>query len=194
MHQTLVSEQSQFFAKTFSKSWKENVERVVRLPDCQPAHFQLFFLWLYKRCIFSGSDALRGAIDPEWSLLAHAWLLGDYLQATDFKDAITDTLIAKVSDTFLGAWQTMHEIIYPRSTHNAPIRRLIADIAACKWENQDIKTLRVDPEWAEFLPDLSAALAERRGKEFGEDVPWESDRCRYHEHAQAGTPCYSSKC
>ncbi|KAK3687004.1 hypothetical protein LTR37_019256 [Vermiconidia calcicola] len=152
----------------------------------------MFFLWTYTRRIYSNQEGdVEGQTDKEWDRLANVWALGAYLQATDFKDAITDAIIEKaLTDS---VYQTMHAIINAKSVEGAPIRRLIVDIAATRWDTETLKAQQNDPVWSDFFRDLSIALMAGRPSSVLERARWEYDHCAYHEHRDLNTPCYRTK-
>lgn len=196
LHQQLARDESGFFDSAFRGKWKDTESKVIRLPEYDAEHFQLFYLWIYAHKIFSAkADDVQGSVDKEWDRLANAWALGAYLQATDFKDAVTDAIMDKVSQNRRSASQSMHEIIYPKSLANADIRRLIVDIAVSCWNKETLEARSNDPSWADFFRDLSIALVDQRhyGHSHLPKSPWDADKCWYHEHRTSNAVCYRSK-
>ena len=204
----MVKKETGFFDAALRKGWKETDKRVVPLPEYEAEHFQLFFLWIYERRIFSAKadDVQKGNTDKEWDQLANAWTLGAYLQATDFTDAVTDAIIDKASQSGRHAPQSMHTIVYPKSLAGAPIRKLIVDIAVSCWQKSTLQAQSNDPAWSDFFLDLSVALLENRNIyksqissspyrtiSESEKPPWDLNRCVYHDHMKTKTSCYKSK-
>lgn len=198
IHDKLGRRASKFFAAALKKGWKEGEKRTAHLSEYDPEHFQLFFSYIYHRGIFSSeSDDVRQdetttRTDKEWDRLAKAWALGNYLQATEFKDAVADAIFEKAYSLGSEEYQytgPMHEIIYPNSTSQAPIRRLLVDIAAAHWNLDWIKAQKNDPQWSEFFWDLTImqreAWEEHGTLEFDLRI---EDTCEYHEHAP--NKCY----
>lgn len=142
--------------------------------------------------------------DKEWVRLAKAYALGSYLQAPDFKDAITDAIIAKVAKAGTTAPQMMHQIIYPNSSPGSAIRRLLVDVAIYRWPTEFLETQQKQMEagWLDFFCELAVAMHQARSAEKGKDgaPAFESDTCAYHEHTGTasfgegkGAVCYKTK-
>lgn len=198
LHEQLAREKSDFINAAFRNEWKESEQNIIRLPDYHPEHFELFLLWIYNHTIFSskeGDEPVQqlGGVDKEWDRLASAWVLGAYLQAPDFRDAVTDAIIEKLSSCFSKFNQSMHEIIYANTDASAPIRKLIVDIAIWRWDESILKAQKNDPAWSDFFYDLSIAMmSARKTADFGASPPWVKDPCAYHEHHK-DSACYKSK-
>jgi hypothetical protein len=192
LHKTLAVRESAFFDKAFSKDWKESEENEIRLPDHEPEHFQIFLLWLYTRRIFSSQAmviACNECID-EWDLLANAWALGAYLQATDFQDTVADAILEKTAQG-CGSMHSIHKIIYANSVAGAPIRKLVVDIAAWRWDVPMLEAQGNNAAWSDFFRDLSIALLKTR--ESTEDSRVVKASCDYHDHRLKGGVCYKIK-
>lgn len=195
LHEQLVRKESGFIEAAFRNGWKESEEKVIHLPDHDPEHFQLFFLWVYNHIIFSAKeeDAPEGETDKGWDRLANAWALGAYLQAPDFRDAVADAIIEKLWFGFKFG-QSMHESIYPSTDANAPIRKLIVDIATWRWDPSILKKQKNDGSWSDFFYDLSVAMmSSRKTIDLSGSPPWVRDPCAYHEHLNKNSACYKSK-
>lgn len=190
LHKELASKESAFIEAAFRHEWKESEQNVIHLPDHDPEHFRLFFLWTYNRAMFSMNQSDS---QSEWNLLAGAWALGAYLQAPDFRDAVVDAIIAKAYYNSL-CEQTMHEIIYPNSQTDAPIRKLLADIASYRWGPSKLRALKNDASWSDFFFDLSITMMDKQHSTDGTvTAPWQRDACAYHEHSLNGAVCYKTK-
>jgi len=107
--------------------------------------------------------------------------LGAYLQAADFKDAIIDAIIDKVCTRATLGPQNLHQIIYPNSPVGSGIRRLLVDIAVCRWPNSFLKSRPNKPEWSDFFQDFAVEMHSRWKPKslFGvnEEKPYEQDSC-----------------
>lgn len=197
LHQNLASKESAFIKAALRGEWKESKEKVIRLPEHEPEHFQLFSHWIYDHAIFSAQeggekDAL--GIDKEWDRLARAWVLGSYLQALDFKDAVVGAIIEKATHN-LDCRQYIHEIIYSNSHFGAPIRRLLADIASWRWNRFDMCAQSSRLRHSDFFYDLSMALMHRHDSPDSATAPMRlRDACSYHEHGLHESECYRAKC
>ena len=177
-----------------ARPWRETQTRIVNLPEDDPDLFKIFALFIYTGKIFSPRpndievypDNSRR--DLEWARLAHAWVLGDKVQAMAFKDAITDAICAKIA--LDRKWPiTLHQIIYPGTTAAAEgIRRLCVNIARENWTPLTLKMTLRDEAWSEFFEDLAVVLMEVvNGR--GEKAVAGRPGCVYHEHCE-GTECW----
>lgn len=196
IHKELACQESAFIKAALRHDWQESKQGVIYLPDHDPEHFRLFQLWVYNRSIFSaktGEADKIGGTEHEWDRLASAWALGSYLQAPDFRDAVVDAIIDKAT-TSTNCTQNMHEIIYPNSQANAPIRKLLADIASWRWDRFTLNGLKKEASWADFFYDLSGALIARRDSFEGFHAPLRlKHACSYHEHSPTGSTCHKTK-
>ncbi|QDS75896.1 hypothetical protein FKW77_002467 [Venturia effusa] len=94
IHETIVRQQSPFFEKALScECYKECQERVVKLPNHIPAAFEVYINWANGHRVHLPSRLHGEEGDRISWLLIHAYILGDYLQDVDFKDAVIDALI-----------------------------------------------------------------------------------------------------
>lgn len=186
---------SDFFATMLGGPWHESQTRTVTLEDDDPDVFSIFALFIYTGKIFSARandvevylDGSRR--DKEWVRLARAWILGDKLQSTSFRDAVSDAMCDKIVRD--KKWPiTLHQIIYAETTPVARgIRRLCVDIAVAKWDARTLRGTLRDESWSEFFEDVSVRLMgmreERRNK-----IDFKRQACTYHEHVAAGTGCW----
>lgn len=187
VHESLVRQESGFVEAIFRNGWKENEKRIVRLPEHDAEHFKIFFNFIYTGFIFSSKpgDAFadKPEKDAEWTRLAYAYALGNYLQASDFKDAMMDAMIDKVKKSKQCSHQTMYQIIYPNSVPGSGVRKLLVDVAATRWTWEFLKQQHSAPEWSDFFLDLSIAHHEIRAFPSRKTIVWDNvDTCQYHGH------------
>jgi len=91
VHEQLICTHSPFFANALNGSWAEAHSRVVPLPDDAPSTFAVYRTWLYTGLL----ACTNGSDSDEWELLACAYVLGERLQDSDFKDTVIDAMIEK---------------------------------------------------------------------------------------------------
>ena len=190
LHKALAVNASAFFDGAFRNEWKESSENVVHLPAHDPEHFEIFFLWLYTRRVFSyqANGFVRDGGGEEWDRLANAWALGAYLQATDFKDAIADVVVEQAGQVS-ASMHSLHKIIYANSVAGAPIRKLIVDVAVWRWEASTVEAQASDASSSDFYRDLSIALLKHRAASI--DGRAVKASCDYHAHGEKC--CYKTK-
>lgn len=186
---------SRFFARMLAGPWLESQTRAT-LPDDDPDVFSLFARFIYtgKICSSQSNDVQvypdGSRRDLEWPRLARAWILGDKLQSTSFKDAVTDAICENMARE--KKWPTtLHQVIYPNTTSAARgIRRLCVEIAVSKWEARTLRATLKDEEWGAFFWDVAVRLMGMREKEKTGKVDFEDAGCRYHAHVAEGTDCW----
>lgn len=123
VHETILRAQSPFFENAMARDWKEATEHEVKLPEHTPNFFEVYSRWAYSnRITVNKLDVIQEARIAYCSILCRAYILGDTLQDTDFKDAIIDVL---VSYTDTAHWACLHEAkyIYGNTMYNAPLWR-----------------------------------------------------------------------
>lgn len=192
IHENIAAAESDFIHAAMKHEWAENESRTIHLPAHDPGAFSTFFRYCYGGFIYTATkpetDKQHGiGKDPEWYALADAWVIGDYLEASDFKDGVVDAIIHKILENGRSR-QSMHKIIYPASSPTAPIRVLLADIAAHEWTASYVKRRHNAPEYSDFWKDVAVA----RWNVGSQTIPrYRTDRCTYHEHG-ADRKCYDA--
>lgn len=185
-----------------SGPWRETQNNTVALTDDDPDVFYIFALFIHHGKIFSTRaddvevypDGSRR--DREWARLARAWVLGDKLQATAFKDAVADAICDKMA--LDRKWPiTLHQIIYAASTAMARrIRRLCVDIAVTKWDARTLQSTLRDDAWAEFFEEVAMRLMVMRARKSEglkeSEIDFERPACLYHEHVAEGKACWKT--
>jgi hypothetical protein len=194
IHENLIAPVSEFVRLALTKDWKEAATRTIPLPDDSPEVFELLQNWLYTKHIpsMNPSDGVKDS--AEYSVLVHAYILGDKFGITNFKDAILDSIILKLS--FTGRFDPrLAGIVYDNTMDRSPLRRL--------W--QDIYVWAGNPTWldegqlgefihAVFTLDLSRYQMQMMRGQGPVRPPYEDAHlggCWYHEHGME--ECYRVK-
>lgn len=131
--------------------------------------------------------------DKEWERLAHAWHLGERLDAIPFRDVVVDAIIRKLCQgdhTPVALYKTLHR---SDSQRTACIKRLMIDVALWTWGDELFETDSMREglrENTEFLLDLMAVLAKVRINGIPGVPFFERNTCFYHEHREHNKPCY----
>lgn len=191
VHENVVTARSDFVRTALRGDWKEARERVIPLPDDDPASFGLYASYLYFHRIPSDTFGTAEK-DVEYQLLVRAYILGERFMDTHFQDAVIDSIIQKLRLTKLFDIR-LTNVVYDNTPPDSPLRRL--------W--QDVYVWSGNPNWldennvgdfvhAEFALDLSKyqmILARGQVPQFAPYMggAW---TCGYHEHA--GGVCYKS--
>jgi hypothetical protein len=182
VHERLVSPRSEFARLALRGVWKEAQERTIKLPEDDPEVFSVYQQWLYDRLIHTSSGNLFPQTDDEYEALVKAYILGEKLLDTDFKDAIIDAIVDKFRsqccfDTGLTT------LVFNETPSGSPLRRLWMDayyhFGTSEWleDQPDGKTID-----AGFLIEFSRYQMQVRNGvgTFGRIAMFAT--CTYHEH------------
>jgi hypothetical protein len=190
--------------------------------------FQLFYDFLHSGCIFSkepgphapttnntaavnttiAADTAQHTISTtEWAHLCNAWMFGQKILSTSFKDAVTDAYRSKDFEENGSVFNAHGGYLYPRSSKNSGMRKLLVDIAVWHWPVEALAVHRNRTEaHHEFFFDVALASTKalkRRQVQHHADLLTSSvptplsspvlvvGACEYHEHTDDPTAkCY----
>jgi hypothetical protein len=212
VHEAQLRASSAFFTQMFNGDWKESATRTVILSEAIPQPFSIYVKWLYSRRFYitesddidceEESDTLESGENGERENLWDCYQLGDFLQDSDFKDAIIDALINKmVVENCYPLY--IAQAVYASSTAASPHRQWVVDCAIKFWSKPELDAVAEDavsesgdyPQ--EFRTDLFVAMSAhlRTGVKVTlvADFFQNLDTCKYHEHTKKNTPCYKTK-
>lgn len=129
IHENLLRKASPFFEAALSRDWKESQETVVKLPNGFAPSFQVFTQWLYAnrvyaKCVLDGYSDLNEGVG--WAISVSSYLLGDYLQVSEFKDAVIDSIIdwANQAPSSCKAPSRSARVIYANIEEDSPSRKI----------------------------------------------------------------------
>lgn len=192
VHEHLLTFHSDFFKKALDKKWKEATERMVRLPGIDSDAFQIFAKWLYTGRVYSRTSKYAPWGCPR---LCACYSLGDYLQATDFQDAVIDAPITVI----IGANCTPLMLVccvYPLSREESAYRKLYRDLINTL-NRRSFYFIPLHKVPRDFLEDVITQVFSKStdGINFQSATTYlgGKDKCEYHEHKRLGTPCYKIK-
>lgn len=200
VHKDLVTRHSDFFSAALSKDWKENKTRSVTLEEDDPATFEIFSRFLYSGQIFIVADAGDGSAtkpktlgaggyNEEWNRLTQCWCLGDKLLSSSFKDAITDTAIARLLTTKKFPL-SMPQEVYQASSGDSGMRRLMRDVVVWRWDDYHLSSRFRPDDSIEFYVDVAVTMKKVSEAQRSGDPPYAAkSTCGYHDHNGA---CYKS--
>ena len=173
--------------------WTGDNDRILELPDDEPENIKVYVTWLYSNRIFTKpegevNEESGGGIDG----LIDAYIFGDKIQDSDFKDAIIDALIEINKETktyFTDACQ-----IWESTPPGALIRRYMVDTFVWKGDEDWLEDSIAPHLNQEFLVELGRALYKRTKSptDYTGVTPFVRDSCLYHEHTSKGEPCYKA--
>ncbi|QDS76044.1 hypothetical protein FKW77_005371 [Venturia effusa] len=166
-------------------SHSKSTERLVTLPSHKPDAFRLYLQWMYTHRITIKFDD-----DPPYDELIDGYVLGDYLEDGDFRDAITDVILELVvRGTFLFS-SIPH--LYKNTSEKALLRRAFVDVLVYHTEPTSwISRAREKRELTEdALYDIMENLMDPKHKDTVPLIPLalSPNPCPYHEHANG--VCY----
>lgn len=179
-HKDLLSKHLEFFRAALGKEWKEGHDNKVHLEEENPEIFKIFQLFLYSGCIYSKKDGDLSDFDEsghgrdgEWRRLSEAWIFGEVILSTSFKDAVVDAIITKIKLTNQDP-TGLHTLIYPVSTSKSGIRTLLVDIAVYSWSDVAFQALK--SRWPrEFFFDVAIAFKKMKNKGWTGEAPYETE-------------------
>lgn len=191
INRELANRHSEFTTTALKDEWKEGKEGILRLPEASPEAFQLFYDFInYGTVQFETSECQE---EDDWSVVTEAWLLGDFLASTSFKDAVVDAMTDILHETSDPPVSMCQQIF--RST-NLPVgmRKLLVDLAVWTWSAETLAKQPVDPACLDSFRDVAVAAVDKDRKCLGDwDLPYKRDDigCRYHDHG-SDSPCYKT--
>ena len=161
-HKALLTAKSSWFKCALKLRFKEGIQKKVYLKNHHPDTFQIFIQWLY-----SGDFAMSPGSSKHSSPF-HGYILGDFLQATDFTGYCMDRLFTTFA---LGSKAcpidlSTIDFVYKSTTNGSVLRKFVALTVATHLRTQRSAALYgkklgwgVELETApEFLVDLVLAF------------------------------------
>ena len=185
VHERLICETSEFVKRAMGGEWKESRQRLIRLPDQSPRVFHIYVQWLYLHVLPTRDDSEHSY--GEYDQLARAYILGDILLDTSFRDAVIDAMLDKALT--LNPGQSTIELIYENTVASCAARRLLVDLYTERARGIWLKTWAPDSPARDFFYDLAVALLDKRQKT--ERKEW--NPCDYHDHGLDENPRCQSR-
>jgi hypothetical protein len=87
---------SEFVRLALRGERKEATERVIPLPDDEPAVFKVYQQWLYSGLIHTREPKTDSDFDEKYQLLVKEYIFGEKILDLDFKDCVADALVEKL--------------------------------------------------------------------------------------------------
>lgn len=199
IHESLLRTDSDFFARALRE---EEHRGVVNLPNVTAETFSIYAKWLYtgRAFLLNSTDDEDEGDDIEKRRLQNCYVLANFLQDLDFKDATIDVVIENIVDTKVSQ-QDLAQWIYPNSSEGSPHRTLAVDTFVNVWPRDTWPECKyslgenVPPQFlfdvlANIGPNLENGIANVASPaEFFKNL----DTCKYHEHTRVNQPCYKIK-
>lgn len=193
VHETLLSERSDFFSAALKKEWEEGQQRRIPLPDDNPQVVSLYLHWLYYNKLFCRPPDEQSVEDGnEQSLLISLFVFGEKIQDGQLKDAVIDAIILSTNtpDKNGNRWYPTGAVnaAYKGTPANSPLRTLLVDMyvqhGTSKWIHNTTNT--------DFLLDVSRALLDtQRTEQYPDPTSAAVSSCQYHQHT-TDDRCYAA--
>lgn len=186
VHKDLATKFSDVVALSVKGGFKEAEEGIVRFPEEDPELFRIFAGFIYTG--FVHSKKCDGY--PEIDRLAALWVLGEKLQAGEFKDAVVDAMIERLGSTTEGS-DRIFTMIYSNSVGASGMRRLMVDLAAWCSPAGTFRDAARKEESKEFFYDLAVKYQGLYGVARGSSPFRLEVTCAYHDHGSKKA-CYKT--
>ena len=201
-HKYMVCAKSAFFMAACDKRWGSGRTCRVMLEEQSPEIFAIFMSWLisgelHEAATFidlpdvaTGEKVPATTFNARWNQLARCFILGDFLQAAEFKNTVVDALLedqkrySKDYNKLGGTAAREIILVWANTTKDAPIRRIVLDMAASQIDNlRYLEDEATDAAMQEYLFELASRLIGHRWGRFTAQCPWLKDVCSsYHQH------------
>jgi hypothetical protein len=181
------------FDRTLNGDGSTDEACIISLSDHDPEAFALWRTWIYtgKLAILPETPFPSDSVDERtahYSVLAHAYILGDYLVDTPFMNAIADVYVlnARGIDNTRALYPSNEEIgvLYDGTSPDSPIRKLLVDIwmyrGKVEWLEKEAEE-GILPR--EFLVEVVRELLKLKKLKEGETMsrPWKMTHQQYHD-------------
>jgi hypothetical protein len=209
INQALVCNASKFFKAACKPEWGHGEKNTVTLKEEDPVIFAIFIAWLITGKIENSAELVEiTATDKnEWKScfqkqsfqLGKCYVLGDYLQAPSFQNAVMDQLVyqssvfGKECNAVLPGDSESVKIAWAQTSTGSALRRFIIDNVyknASTDEFSGLYTLPL-PHIQDYFVDLAVHGMDNKGKTAIN--PWVKDRCEYHVHPGKPEGCSCTK-
>ncbi|KAF2466689.1 uncharacterized protein BDR25DRAFT_268063 [Lindgomyces ingoldianus] len=180
-HQGLLSSSSSFFRAAMKPEWDERraETNTIDLRDTDPAIFRLYAHWAYFGTIPMPTEA--NASDT-FVQLAHAYVLGEKLMSTKFKNTILDTFITSSMKFGFYPIGEPVAVMYEGTAENSAGRRLLVEFCAyVAHGKEDSWMLEFENCPKEFLVDVMKVMVKVRPAPTENPWPWLEESTQYHE-------------
>lgn len=147
VHKAILCSSSDFFVSALKEHWNVSQEpKVIDLSTDTLQNIRLYTHWLYthtvpiteQTCKEQGTDG--ASVEATWDILAAAYVLGEKIMDTTYKNAILSKMIEVLRWLSCSPPASAVSLIYGGTLPNSPARRLMADVVAqevisVSWKN-----------------------------------------------------------
>lgn len=153
------------------------------MPKDEPDGVSTYIRWLYTRVLFTSESV---ETNVEWGRLTSAYIFGDKILDSDYKDAAIDGLIPKLSEQKSYPIQKTRKI-YKNTTSGDLARRLWVDWFAYAKNSEWMDTARKSSLYQSLPPQSRLDIY----KAWAIKPPCEIGTCIYHIYGQ--NCCYKNR-
>ena len=186
----LVKQHSRIIA-TKLETLVDTEDARLHMPECSASHFKLFVSFIYTGKIYTATDKENAT---EWRLLCELWILGQALESTTLKDAVTDAMIERghMHSTYHSdAYTELAKHLQTTQQTRKGVGKFLVGTAVCRrahtiYTDERSTSLECLNFYGEVLRGLNRI---RCGIECEWDVLRQTDtgaNCVYHEHCTGG--------
>ncbi|KAK5133256.1 hypothetical protein LTR08_007990 [Meristemomyces frigidus] len=187
VNEKLIRGSSDFFNSAMKREWRQGCKRVVDLPDHNCEIFNLYVNWLYSGRLpvqHIEESNLMNNNDKQYHNLFKAYVLGDALLDSDFKDAVVDAIVNEMhiqhqGNVYFFPVRQIRTFLYNSTTSASKLRQLLVQRIARSSNGSEL--LKEDDDPAFLLDFARAAMHKDKDKETTISA---TARCAFHEHAR----------
>ena len=193
---------SSFFESKLSDRWNTSSNSQVEpvsLPDHEPEDFETFVNWLYTKRISPNLTSeertslqtynveCRDDVDREtlvakcYDQLGNLYALGQFLDDPDFRDGVVDAVRDVFAQIRMLPSQAWVEKFWPGLPERCAVKCMLLRYFAWRIQPGDNLGGYLRDFQADLAPYVVEAMDEFR-LEDKPDLPWDLNRCEYHEH------------
>ncbi|KAK6436349.1 hypothetical protein LTR95_007457 [Oleoguttula sp. CCFEE 5521] len=191
IHELIIKSGSDFVRLALTGGWQEAQTNLVKLPVDDLGIFAVYQRWVYYGDLRTMSHRSNAQCDiREYEVLVNAYVLGEKIMDSDFKDAVIDGIIEKLPAEASFDVQ-LTPLIYEGTPTKCALRWLWLDVyyhsGTAAWLDNELCHSHPD-----FLSEYGESKSQSRiagAKPCA--VAYMGDTCHYHEHGSR--PCYRQK-
>ena len=199
VHKSLICASSAFFKAACSGTWKENEEKIVRLPEQLPESFEVYLHMLYtgtfdiwgddeEALIATCKDTANGKSTNLFNRIISCFVLGDVTRDARFCNRAVDGLIESMNKVNCVPGPTVISKHWDNLPSGCAMRRLLVDCVAHS-VSYDHMVERAEQFPQSFITGVALAGVRDRNLALKDKVYARKSKCYYHEHVSDEDRC-----
>jgi hypothetical protein len=201
LHKNFVCSKSDFFRAAMEGEWKESKEKVVRLPNVQPATFTIYIGWIYAGILDLQSEpeppqrsSASKVPNPEvanatFDTLVDAYALGEMVQDAGFRNGLVNELIKAVEGFSVIPSATTVSGMWIKVSEGSKLARLMVDYwCSCNYSKKPYRDSRAGLP-SGFMAEMAAVSVEEIDTGRAKRRPINRPKCFYHDHKTDADKC-----